>query len=616
MRVNQRGRILKAILVLAALTAGPGVAAAQDSAARPAELEMYEISEPDGQILSFRHLVTTTVMMQGTSVATEASIKMKVESHEGYVEIDINRGDIKNLRSARTFGQDYLTYVMWAVSVDGKAQNIGEITFKGGKPKPINVTTPYQTFWLMVTAEPDYAVADPSPLVVLYSLNQDRVSTSAEKKAYPIPGRLFYYTHYTQYNRNPGAAERGIPNEILQARKAIELASKAGILSGFSGSAGGEEGRARSTLDSARQFLSQAEAAFQAKSGASWERNTEAIQFSRTAIQIAENARALALGAVGGIFIRQLEGEVARLKAEVENLNREVDRLRTANAPMQEENARLRNENAALNRKLTGAQNELAQMQEQNQRFEEALATERARADEAETRTGVSSQQARELQQQIEALNRQIASLQTELRESLERIAQLGQERDSICGELNRQLSSLGQLTGQGGSMVLTLSSDILYDSGSYQLKAEARENLSKLAVLRLLLFPDAQVRYEGHTDLVGEEGYNQWLSEQRALSVYHYFLEEAQSHEAPGAGANPRLGAVTRLLGMRYGVTRTAAEREELLAGMTDAVLGKGEREPIVGTQSSEEKNRRVVLHFPPSQQGQFSSICNAASN
>jgi outer membrane protein OmpA-like peptidoglycan-associated protein len=615
MRANQRGRILRAILVLAAVVAYPAVAAAQGASGRPAELQVYEISEPDGQILSFRHLVTTEVMMHGTSVAAEARIKMKVESHEGYVEIDINRGDIKNLRSARSFGKDYLTYVMWSVSVDGKAQNIGEITFKDGKPKPINVTTPYQTFWLMVTAEPDYAVTDPSPLVVLYSINQDSVTRSPEKKANPIPGKLFYYTHYTQYDRNPGSAERGTPNEILQARKAIELASGAGILSG-GGASTEEEGRARSTLDSARQFLSQAEAAFQAKAGASWERNTEAIQFSRTAIQIAENARALALGAVGGIFIRQLENEVARLKTEVENLNQEMERLRAANAPMQEENARLRSEIAEFNRKLTEAQSELAQMQEQVRRFEEALATERARADEAESRTGVSSQQAQELQRQIEELSQQIASLQTEQRESLERIAQLGQERDSICGELNRQLSSLGQLTGQGGSMVLTLASDILYDSGSFQLKPEARENLAKLAVLRLLLFPDAQVRYEGHTDLVGEDGYNQWLSEQRALSVYHYFLEEAQSHEAPGAGANPRLGAVTRLLGMRYGTTRTAAEREELLAGMTDAVLGKGEREPIVGTQASEEKNRRVVLHFPPSQAGQFSSICNAASN
>jgi len=69
--------------------------------------------------------------------------------------------------------------------------------------------------------------------------------------------------------------------------------------------------------------------------------------------------------------------------------------------------------------------------------------------------------------------------------------------------------------------VVLTLASDLLFDFNRYDLKPAARESLARLAVLRLLLFPSADVLHEGHTDLTGEEDYNQWLSEQRALSVY-----------------------------------------------------------------------------------------------
>jgi hypothetical protein len=228
------------------------------------------------------------------------------------VELDINRGQITGLKPASQYGSDFLTYVLWAVSVDGKAANLGEITFQDDKPISINVTTPYQTFWLMLTAEPNYAVVDPSPLVVLYSATENPGKAPADKIALAIPGSLFFYTHYSEYDTKPGVSALA-PNALLQARKAVQLASRSGILS--SGSAGAnetEEGRTREALKQARDFLNQAENAYKENPNGS-----DVAQFSRTAAQIAENARALALGAVGGALVTQLEREVEHLQVEL-----------------------------------------------------------------------------------------------------------------------------------------------------------------------------------------------------------------------------------------------------------------------------------------------------------
>lgn len=306
---------LVACLLLVGATAVPLLAQQRAAVGKPAELKVVEIKEKDGQILSYRHLAgSTEVMMRGTSLAREARIKLKVGSRPGFVEIDINRGAISGLKPAHLLGKDFLTYVLWAVSVDGRASNLGEITFEGGRPVSINVTTPYQTFWLMVTAEPSFAVVDPSPRVVLYSVSQSGISGGAGEKALAIKGDLFFYTHYTGYDSTPGTVEEA-PNDILQARKAVELASKSGILAvehpgGAPGSK--EEERARESLKQAKAFLAQAENAYRINP-----EGTEDTHFARTAAQIAENARALSQGAVGGVFTRQLENELAAVRAEL-----------------------------------------------------------------------------------------------------------------------------------------------------------------------------------------------------------------------------------------------------------------------------------------------------------
>ena len=177
----------------------------------------------------------------------------------------------------------------------------------------MNVTTPYQTFWLMVTAEPNYAVVDPSPQIVLYSVKQ---TNATDNRALPITSDLFFFTHYSGYESTPGELSN-VPNQLLQARKAVELASKSGVLAADrSGSAGlKEEDYTREALTQATAFLDRAETAYKKDP-----KDREVVQFARTAAQSAENARALAMGAVGGLLVRQLENEVASLREELARL--------------------------------------------------------------------------------------------------------------------------------------------------------------------------------------------------------------------------------------------------------------------------------------------------------
>lgn len=316
----RRISVVMAALISMSIASTEGVFAERPTAAdraratKVAPLTIIEVKERDGQILSYRHLAAATeVHMRGTKRAPDARVKLKVGSRPGFVELDINRNGVSGLQPAHLLGKDFLTYVLWAVSVDGKASNLGEITFEGDRPVAVNVTTTYQTFWLMVTAEPNYAVVDPSPIVVLYSAR----GGDTDKGAIPIDRPLFFFTHYSAYESARSDTLPDIPNQLLQARKAVELTSRAGVLRGAVQTEGEskEEEYTREAMSQATAFLKLAEKAYKNHPG-----DKEVVQFARTAAQSAENARALASGAVGGLLVREMGKELDALRAEVEQL--------------------------------------------------------------------------------------------------------------------------------------------------------------------------------------------------------------------------------------------------------------------------------------------------------
>ena len=117
------------------------------------------------QAVNYQHRGGATKLdFAGTDLMPSANGQAKVESKKGYIEIEVEFG---NLQKPTTFGNEYLTYILWAISPEGRAVNLGEVLVGDNHRSKLNVTTDLQAFALIVTAEPYYAVRQPSNVVVL-----------------------------------------------------------------------------------------------------------------------------------------------------------------------------------------------------------------------------------------------------------------------------------------------------------------------------------------------------------------------------------------------------------------------------------------------------------------
>src|ERR1041385_5317456 len=122
----------------------------------------------------------TKIDFRGTPLLPRAHGEAKVESKQGYIEIEV---EFRELQPATAYGAEYLTYVMWAITPEGRTANLGEVLLNGTHSK-LNVTTELQSFGLIVTAEPYFAVTQPSDVVVMDNvLRQDSRGAAEEVDA-------------------------------------------------------------------------------------------------------------------------------------------------------------------------------------------------------------------------------------------------------------------------------------------------------------------------------------------------------------------------------------------------------------------------------------------------
>ena len=548
----------------------------------PQDQPIYRVTVTSrtAKAISYRHRSgSTKIDFRGTDLLPDARGEAKVESKQGRIQIEV---EFQNLQPATKNGAEYLTYVLWAITPEGRTANLGEVLLDGTKSK-LEVTTELQVFGLVVTAEPYYAVSQPSDLVVMENV----VRADTAGKIEPIDAK-YELLQRGQYQRlaNPLALklDSKLPVELYEARNAVQIAR-----------AMGADHFASETFQKAENSLAQAEA-YQSRNAG---RKSVAMT-AREAVQIAEDSRVIAVkrqedvalntarqqsldretSAENGRAAAQSEtdrvtrqADAARIKAQADadRLKREndaqatasqseVDRLKLQNdaqaAISKSEADRLKRENdaqatasqsevdrlklqndaqAAISKsevdrlkrengdQAAASQSEVDRLKLQNDARMAAAVTEADRLRlENEARHTAANSEADRLKRENDA---QRADSQIQLDNAAKQTEQLRAERSELRVQLLAQFNAILQTRDTVRGLVVNMS-DVLFDTGKYSLRPVAREKLAKLEGI-VSGHPGLKLAVEGYTDSVGGDDYNQKLSEQRSNGVRDYLTQQ-----------------------------------------------------------------------------------------
>ncbi len=460
----------------------------------------------------------TKIDFRGTELLPGSRGEAKVESKQGYIEIEVEFDD---LQPANKLGSEYLTYVLWAITPEGRTANLGEILLNGTKSK-LNVTTELQVFGMVVTAEPYYAVSRPSDLIVME--NVVRADTTGKIEAIDAKYELLERGQYQRLS-NPLALklDRKVPLELYEARNAVQIARTMGA------------GRyAADTFQKAERSLAQAEALQSRNAG-----SKPVTMTAREAVQTAEDSRAIAVKRQEEEALtaerrqsadREARAESGRVAAQSESdrLAREAvaarimsqmesDRLSRVNeaqaAAALAEADRVKRENDA---RTAAASAEADRLRLDN---EARAAAARAEADrlrvDSDARIAAAGAEADRLKRENEG--QRIAN-QAALDNAARQSARLEAEKAELRIKLMHQFNAVLQTRDTARGLIVNMS-DVLFDSGQSSLRAPAREKLAKVAGI-VSGHPGLKLDVEGHTDSVGGDDYNQRLSERRGEAV------------------------------------------------------------------------------------------------
>jgi outer membrane protein OmpA-like peptidoglycan-associated protein len=419
--------------------------------------------------VNYRHRGgSTTVDIRGTALMPAITGRAKVDGKEGRLAIDV---ELNHIDPPLKFGGQYLTYVLWAVTPEGRAVNLGEILpGENGKDK-ISVTTDLQAFGLIVTAEPYFSVTHPSNEIV--AENEIRPETKGFEESIDAKFDVLEGGEYTidvHADQLPSAqASPNVPLNLLEARNAVAIAKAAGA-----------QQYASDSIVKAEDMLQRAEDYYQRKQG-----RTPIGTAARGATQMAEDARVLALRRQ-----EQNREDAARQAAADAKAKAEAD---AAAAQQREQEAQAQSAEDARRRAEAEQAQALALAQQQAAQAQADAA--RAAAAQAALQTAEAQRQTQEALQQKEAMRARL----------LAQLNQVLQTRDTARG-------------------LIVSMPDVLFDFDKYTLKPDARERLAKISGI-VLAYPDLKLQVEGHTDSIGSDEYNQTLSEKRAQSVQGYLV-------------------------------------------------------------------------------------------
>jgi outer membrane protein OmpA-like peptidoglycan-associated protein len=433
----------------------------------------------------------TKVDFTGTPLSPLATGTATIEGKKGYIDIDAK---FDRLSPPTQFGPEYLTYVLWAITPEGRSTNLGEVQVNDDEAR-IHVTTELQAFGMIITAEPYFAVTQPSDVVVLENSvrNNTKGNVDVIQAKFDLLKRGTYLMNQDTRQLKLKPLEPGAPLDLAEARNAVMLARFAGA-----------DRYSDDTFVKATRLLTDAEQA-QAR-----HRNTNEVMMpARQAVQTAEDARLIAL---------QRQDEEAQAQQRAAAKQREdaaLDRARSEEAARKQ---------AVIDR-LTA---EAARLSAER---------DRAAAEAARQTADAQAQQARALADQA-ARDKAAAEAARAAAESARAAAEANaakaeHEQAELRDQLRQQLNQILETRESARGLIVNLS-DVLFDTGSANLKTGAREKLAKVAGI-LLSHRGLKLQVEGHTDSVGSADYNQRLSENRADSVRTYLVEQGIAPNAIG---------------------------------------------------------------------------------
>jgi outer membrane protein OmpA-like peptidoglycan-associated protein len=451
--------------------------------------------------------------------------KAKVISKRGLTDVHVA---VEQLRPAKSIDLAYVTYVLWAISPQGNPKNIGELVNKDGKAS-LHTTTDLQAFALVITAEPDFAVSAPSELVVAQnSVRPDtKGGTETVEVRYEVLPRSAYISQVEPVEKSIYGDDKKAPLDLIQARNAVRVARDAHA-----------DEYAPEIFQRAQTLLNQAEDYYRRKQG-----DKPISTVARHAVQTAEEARVMSLKAEQQARIDRERRETERRTEEAQSQAQQAQQQAQEAREKGEADARQR---AAAEQQSQQAAQQAQQAQQQAQaeadrrrQLEEQQQTAAHQTEQAQQQAEQARQQAEQAQQQAQAEAQQRAAAEQQsqqaaaqaeesriLAEQAQRRAQQAEtDQAQIRQRLMGQLNAILQTRDSARGLIVSMP-DVLFDTGSANLKPTARERLAKVAGI-LIAYPDIRVEVDGYTDSTGSALFNEQLSQQRADSVRSFMNQQ-----------------------------------------------------------------------------------------
>jgi outer membrane protein OmpA-like peptidoglycan-associated protein len=435
----------------------------------PGEQPVFRVTAASHSVMAvnYHHRQgSTDLRMVGTHLMPQAKGEAHVDSKTGATKVDVS---FDKMLPAQVQGDAYLTYVLWAITPEGRPVNLGEV-FLNGDGAHLDAATDLQAFGLIVTAEPYYAVTQPSDTVVMEGVIKEGQDPTLGIIA-PIEAKYGLLEHgsydavLAPADRAIGKRKNDMPLDLKEAWNAVAIAKGVGA-----------ERYATETIQKADQELLNAQSSWTAPS-----RNVKNIQtYARGATQLAEDARIITLKRRNE---ERLAQEKQTAEANIASAKSDADREAAMRAAAE------------------------AEAQRKSEEAEEAKAVAAA-ALIAKADTDATA-----------------ARLATEAGQAKAQAEQAEKDRLALRVQLRDQLNKVLETRDTARGLIVNMS-DVLFDTAQYSLRPEAREKLAKMSGI-LLSHPELKLAVEGHTDSTGSDDYNQKLSENRATAVRSYLAEQ-----------------------------------------------------------------------------------------